>query len=124
MSGSSFIRVETLPPDFVRPGGRAAIAVLTVEKVGGREAPIVQQELTAAAEASKWRLAVDCSGVTLLSSIGLGAFVSIHKKAKEEGGAFVIFNVGKEIMDVLKLTHLDRVLTITKDAASAIKAIA
>ncbi len=124
MSESSFIRVESLPPDCVRPGGRAAIAVVTVEKVGGREAPIVQQELTAAAEGAKWRLGVDFSGVTLLSSIGLGALVSIHKKAREEGGVLVVFGVGKEITEVLKLTHLDRVLTIVKDAAAAMKAIA
>lgn len=123
MADSSFIRVESLPPDFLRPGGRAAIAVVTVEKVGGREAPIVQQELTVAAEAAKWRLAVDLSGVTLLSSIGLGALVSLHKKAREESGAFVIFGVGKELHDVLKITHLDRVLSIVKDAAAAIKAI-
>jgi anti-sigma B factor antagonist len=123
MHESSFVRIEPLPADVVRPGGRASIAVVTIEKVGGREAPIVQQELTAAAEASRWRLAVDLSGVTLLSSIGLGALVAIHKRAKDEGGAFVIFGVGKELMGVLKLTHLDRVLGISKDAASAMKAI-
>ncbi|MGE3107141.1 MAG: STAS domain-containing protein [Phycisphaerales bacterium] len=124
MAESSFTRVEPLPLDVVRPGSRASIAVVTVDKVGGREAPIVQQELTAAAEASRWRLGIDLSGVTLLSSIGLGALVTLHKRAREEGGAVVIFGIGKELMDVLKLTHLDRVLSIVKDSSAATKAIA
>ena len=123
MADSSFVRIEPLPSDVVRPGGRAAIAVVTIEKVGGREAPILQHELTAAAEASRWRLAVDLTAVTLLSSIGLGALVALHKKSREESGAFVIFGVGKELMGVLKLTHLDRVLVISKDATAAMKAI-
>lgn len=100
------------------------MAVVTCEKVGGREAPIVQQELAVAAELAGWRLVVDLGAVTMLSSIGLGALVTLHKRCREEGGVFVVCGIGKEIRELLKITHLDRVLTIVKDAAAGVKAVA
>src|SRR5262249_32635283 len=115
-SESSFIKLVA--------SGRGTIAKILQEKVGGREAPIVQQELTAAAESSKWRLAVDLTGVTLLSSIGLGALVTLHKRAREENGVFVVCGVGKDLMGILKLTHLDRILKIVSDEEAAAKALA
>jgi len=119
MNDSTFIKIAHLPA-----GQRGAIAAVTVEKVGGREAPIVQEELIAAAAAAKWRLGVDLSGVTLLSSIGLGALVAIHKQCREQGGLLVVCGLGKELQDILKLTHLDRILRIVKDCDAATKAIA
>lgn len=118
MNESTFLHVENNPPP-----ARGALAVITCEKVGGREAPIVQQELTVAGESAGWRLAVDLAAVTMLSSIGLGALVMLHKKCREEGGVFVVCGIGKELRELLKITHLDRVLTIVKDAAAGVKAV-
>jgi anti-sigma B factor antagonist len=115
MSESSYVRVEKLP------GGQCTVATVTFEKVGSREAPIVQNELFAAAEGGRWRLLVDLSQVTLLASMGLGALVSLHKKCKEEGGGMVVCGLGKDLLALLKLTHLDRVFRIVADRDAGIK---
>lgn len=118
MSESSYVRVEKLP------GGQCAVATVIFEKVGSREAPIVQQELYDAAENARWRVVVDLSAVTLLASMGLGALVSLHKKCKEEAGSMVVCGLGNELLSLLKLTHLDRVFKICSDRDAAIRAFA
>ena len=116
MPESSYVRVEKLP------GGQCTVATVIFEKVGSREAPIVQQELYTAAENGRWRVVVDLSAVTLLASMGLGALVSLHKKCKEESGSLVVCGLGKELLALLKLTHLDRVFRICADRDAAVKA--
>jgi anti-sigma B factor antagonist len=101
--------------------GRGVVARVRFEKVGGREAPILQEELLAAAGGFGWRLAIDLSEVTLLSSMGLGALVTLQKKCREEKGALVVFGLRKEVAEVLALTHLDRVIKIVPDLAAAKK---
>lgn len=115
MAESTYVRVEKLP------GGQCTVAAVIFEKVGSREAPIVQQELYTAGENGRWRLVVDLSAVTLLASMGLGALVSLHKRCKEESGAMVVCGVGKDLHALLKLTHLDRVFKICEDRTAAIK---
>jgi anti-anti-sigma factor len=104
--------------------GRGVAARVRCEKVGGREAPILQQELMDAAEKAGWRLAINFVDVTLLSSMGLGALVTLQKKCREEKGVLVIFGLGKELVEVLALTHLDRILKIVPDSESAKKLLA
>lgn len=116
MAESSYVKVEKLP------GGQCTVATVTFEKVGSREAPIVQQELYSAAEGGRWRIVVDLSSVTLLASMGLGALVSLHKKCKEESGSMIVCGLGKDLFALLKLTHLDRVFRICDDREAAVKA--
>lgn len=115
MSDSSYVKVEKLP------GGQCTVATVTFEKVGSREAPIVQQELFTAAEHGRWRIVVDLAQVTLLASMGLGALVSLHKKCKEESGSMVVCGLGKDLLALLKLTHLDRVFRVYADRDAAVK---
>jgi len=77
-----------------------------------------------AAEKAGWRLAINFTEVTLLSSMGLGALVTLQKRCREEKGVLVIFGLGKELAEVLALTHLDRVLKIVPDSESATKFLA
>jgi anti-anti-sigma factor len=55
--------------------------------------------------------------------VGLGALVNLNKTCKANGGKFAIFNLAPEIVEVLKITKLDRVVNIAKDRDAAIKAV-
>lgn len=110
----------------VQPHTACTIALVTCEKVGGRESQIIEQEIRGALAASlvkKHRLVVDMAQVTMLASMGLGALVNLHKLCAEQGGRLAVCNLHPEIRQVLKITRLDQVLKIVTDRESAIKAM-
>lgn len=101
----------------------AVLATVRCEKVGAREADILQTELRKAAPDRKWRLVIDLAEVTLLASMGLGTLVTLHKEASSNGGKLAICNLRPEILELLRVTHLERVLRIHPDREAAIKAV-
>ncbi len=115
MSTSTFVKTEL--------DGGVVVARLLCEKVAERESQVLQAELSAAATPYQWRLALDCEEVMLLASVGLGMLVTLNKNCKAGGGKMAVFNLSKELMEVLKLTRLERVLVIAKDRATAVKAV-
>jgi anti-sigma B factor antagonist len=108
------------------PHASLLIAHVTVEKVGARESQIIEQELRAAAgggAAKKWRIVLDLKDVTLLASMGLGMLVSMHKLCATQGGRLVVCGLRDDILQLMKLTHLDRILKIAPDREAAIKLV-
>ncbi|GMV24600.1 MAG: hypothetical protein AMXMBFR58_06310 [Phycisphaerae bacterium] len=103
--------------------GNTVVGTILVEKIAERESQIIQTELGQSAAPYGWRLALDASHLTMLPSVGLGALVSLNKTCKANGGRLVIFNLAPEIHEVMKLTHLDRVVTIVKDKEAALKLV-
>ena len=103
--------------------GQCTIARILWEKVSDREVEIVQPEILAAVGAPPLRLVVDLSAVTLLASPGLGMLITLHKKAKESGGAMAITGLSPAIREVLTLTRLHKLLTIEESLDSAVKRV-
>ena len=101
-----------------------ALAEVKCEKVGAREAQIIEQEIRKYAPPRKWRVAIDLSQVTMLASMGLGMLVSMHKSCQQEGGKLVVCGLSDELIQLLKLTHLERVLRIVPNKDEALKALA
>ncbi|TVQ61298.1 MAG: anti-sigma factor antagonist [Phycisphaerales bacterium] len=102
----------------------ALVARIECNSVGQRESAILQEALVEAAENGHWRLAVDMTNVTILTSVGIGMLITLHKKCHEHKGKFVIFGISPEIVDLLRLTRLDKLLKIAKDRDAAVKAVA
>lgn len=102
---------------------KAMLAVVRCEKVGGREAQILESDLRKAAPDRKWRMVIDLGEVTLLASMGLGMLVTMHKEAAANGGKLAICGLKPEIVQLLKVTHLERVLKIHPDREAALKAV-
>lgn len=98
-----------------------AVARITLEKVTDRESQPVLQEITSAATAGGYRVAIDLSPVLLLASAGIGVLVSINKLCKGGGGGMCVFGVGEEILKVLKVTNLHRLVTIVDSREEALK---
>ena len=99
------------------------VAHLKCEKVAERESSIISGELGTLAAKHAWKVALDMTEVMLLASVGLGALVSLNKNCKANAGKLVVFGLGNELFEVLKITRLDRVITITKDRDAALKAL-
>src|SRR5580765_7428479 len=116
MSEGSFVQLDST--------GLNLLAHVQCQKVGSREAQVIENELRAAAPARKWRIALDLADVTLLASMGLGMLVSMHKACAQNGGKLIICGLRPEIMSLLKITHLERVLKIVADKDTATKALA
>ncbi|MBX3357466.1 MAG: STAS domain-containing protein [Phycisphaeraceae bacterium] len=115
MSEHTFTTVETVHT----AKGPIAAAVVNCPKISTREAEIIQEELSAAGAKNGWRLCVDFSAVTFLTSVGLGMLVTVMKSAKANGGKMVVYALRPELKDLLKLTHLDKVIPIAPDRAKA-----
>lgn len=58
------------------------------------------------------QIILDFSLVEYLSSAALGKLITMHKKVSTAGGKVVLCNIQKDILDVFKITKLDKVLTL------------
>lgn len=103
--------------------GGAAVGRIVCPAVSTREAPIVQEEASAFASQFGWKLALDFSNVTLLSSVGLGILITLTKRCKEGGGRLALFGLSRDLVALVKLTKLDKLLAIADDEAGAIKLV-
>ena len=64
---------------------------------------------------------VDLSGVEYIDSTGLGTLMYLYREVKGRGGAVRFYGLTPAVLDVFKLTHLDKVVEIapTRDEALA-----
>lgn len=62
------------------------------------------------------QLAVDLSGVTVLTSVILSKFLALHKRLRGAGGRLVLLNPTSTIHTVFKVTRLDTVFDIQTSA--------
>jgi anti-sigma B factor antagonist len=65
------------------------------------------------------RVVLDLTEVRFLDSTGLGALVHLHKRAGASG-RLVICGAGDLVMDVLRLTRMDRALLLAPSADAAV----
>ena len=103
----------------VKPVGKGLVAKVTCPAVGQRESQVLEQELRAAVGPVKGRAALDMSSVTVLGSMGLGVLVTITKVCKDAGGRLVIFGLSKDLTELVRLTKLDRFLSIAASERDA-----
>ena len=68
------------------------------------------------------KLVLDFTKVEYLSSQAIGMVVGLHKKvAKVPGGKLVLCGVGPQLMQLLKITRLDRLLKVVNTQEEALK---
>lgn len=113
MSNAAFVEVRQIQ--------QGAVARLTCPAVGQREAPIIEEDLKAAAATANNRLILDMSAVTVLGSMGLGMLVTITKRCRDNGGRLAIVGLSQALTDLIRLTKLDKFLVIAKDEAAALE---
>ena len=68
------------------------------------------------------QVVLDLDAVSFVDSTGLGAMVS-GLKALPKGGSLVLCNVGETVAALLKLTRMDKVLTIHPNREAALDSL-
>jgi anti-anti-sigma factor len=105
-------------------GAGIVLALVKCETVGTRESPIIEAEVRAKAPTRQWKIVMDLQDVTLLASMGLGMLVKLNTECKTQGGKLIVCNIAPAIMNVMKITRLDRILQMVPDIDAAKKAMA
>lgn len=113
MPDSQYIKSE--------PFGEVLAAQVLQEKITDRECAAVLSDLIDAARAASWRIALDLSNVMLLASAGLGTLINLHKQCLAAGGKLVVFGLSDELIELMKLTKLNKLLTISDSRDAALK---
>jgi len=67
------------------------------------------------------KILMDFSNVKFVSSGMLGVLMGLHKKVSKAGGELRVAGVRSSIMQVFKLTRLDKTLKIYKTSEAALK---
>jgi len=93
------------------------MARLVGPNFGQREGPVVVSMIEAELAKSPARLIVlDCSDISFINSSGLGSCVVIHNRAKAIDGKVVLYALRKDLVDVFKMTRMDKLFVIAADA--------
>jgi len=66
------------------------------------------------------KLILEFSVVEYLSSAALGKLITLHKKVAAAKGKMVLCSIQKEILEVFRITQLDKILTICADLDAAL----
>lgn len=69
------------------------------------------------------RVAVDMSAVPYMSSIGIRALLINAKAVSRRGGKYIILAPQAEVLDVLKVSGIDQLITICADLDEAGKVL-
>ncbi|MBC5764216.1 STAS domain-containing protein [Ramlibacter albus] len=97
----------------------ATVIVPTLRRLDAAVAPAFKQDVVARVQAGATRLVVDLEQVEFVDSSGLGALVSILKSLGGRG-AVAVCNVKGPVLNLFKLTRMDKVFTIAGTRAEAV----
>ena len=84
----------------------------------------VSEQLNRLVEEGHIRLLVNFGGVRYLSSDVLGILAAVHKKIDPARGRIQLCGLDPLLRDMLRITHLDRVLDVCTDEAEALGPLA
>ena len=89
---------------------------------GPGSAPILHDIIREQAAKGHKNILLNLGNVNYVDSSGLGELVSCMTSLRNQGGQLRICNVTARVDDLLKITHLDKVLNFEKDEAAALEA--
>ena len=115
------------PPRLrVRTIERAAILRFEGAEILFEESAVraVSEQLNRLVEEGQIRLLVNFGGVRHLSSDVLGILAAVHKKIDPARGRIQLCGLDPLLRDMLRITHLDRVLDVCTDEAEALELLA
>ena len=66
-------------------------------------------------ELGRRKVLLNFGNVEFMSSAALGKLITLHRKLQAVQGKLVLCKIAKDILDVFKITKLDKILSITTD---------
>lgn len=68
--------------------------------------PELRKELRSLVEEGPKELVIDLSGVEMVDSVGIGAFIATHNSMSKTGRKFIVTNVSQDIYNLFKIMRL------------------
>lgn len=72
-------------------------------------------------EDHRQKIVLDFTNVEYLSSAALGKLITMDKKVKAAGGKLRLCSIRSDILEVFKITRLDKLFTIREDREKALE---
>ncbi len=105
---SQFVCIERYP--------KGILARVVCPSVGQREAPIIAAEITEALEQASLpkgsSFVLDMSGVTMLTSMGLGMCVDLRKRSESAKFRAYLSGTSRSLLDLFRMMKIDRLYTV------------
>jgi len=89
----------------------------------GRESQRVESLVQEKAQAGVRRVILDMSGVDHIDSAGIGVVALSAGTVKEAGGKLVVVATGGRVLQLLKLTQLNSIVTVCASVEEAARAL-
>lgn len=109
----------TTPETEIVPLARGALVRPAGPRFDAASAPALKNTVVDLANRGKILVVISLSRLTHVDSSGLGVLISLHKTLQASGGRLALCETPAKILPILRLTRLDRVLTISPDAQTA-----
>jgi len=105
----------------VTKNGKATILKLHVRKLDATVTPELKAEFLVLCKPKvTQKLIVDMTDVQFCDSSGLSALLIADRTMREHGGSVHLVHVHKKVMDLIKISQLDRIFTISNKIEDAL----
>lgn len=105
----------------VECGRQGDISVLSVSGfLDAHTAPRFEKSIQEEVDAGRFRIVVDCAGLTYISSAGLGVFMSFVEDVREKGGDIKICGLAEAVYQVFDILGFPALFDIVPDRQAAI----
>jgi anti-sigma B factor antagonist len=106
----------------VKQNGVATILKLHIKKLDSTVTPELKAEFLLLCKPKvAHRLVIDMTDVQFCDSSGLSALLIADRTMREHGGSVHLVHVHKKVLDLMKISQLDRVFTINPTVSDAVK---
>ncbi len=107
----------------VKKNGKATILTLKGKKLDATCSPELKAEFLVLCKPKVCsKLIVDMEEVQFCDSSGLSALLIADRALREHGGSVHLVHVHKKVLDLMKISQLDRIFTINEKLDQAINA--
>lgn len=90
-------------------------------RLDAASAPLLEQRINPLIQEGHHRLLLDFSRVDYLSSAGLRVLLAAAKKLAAKKGDLILFSLGEEVLEVIKMAGFQKILRILPSEKEAIQ---
>jgi anti-anti-sigma factor len=90
-------------------------------RIDAASSAILEKKMANLLNKEKKYIALDFSEIDYLSSAGMRLLLSMTKKIQPQGGGLVLFSVGEDVMEIIKVAGFDKVLKIFSNEEQALE---
>lgn len=96
------------------------VVVTPVNDIAEENAIILKEKLRSLLKSGRYKIVLDLSSVSYITSAGLGIIAFLVEMARGQGGDIVMLNPNESIMGLFEITDLNKVFEITTSEDEAL----